>query len=63
MKKNSILKGPDEIMAVMRLPWAVICQMVEREGLPVKGLPDSPTLNLEDLAAWQAAQGEDRQWT
>jgi len=45
--------GPDEIMAVTGLSWPSILRLVDLEGLPVKGIPDHPTLTLEDLEVWE----------
>ncbi|MHB8156194.1 MAG: hypothetical protein ACYDEQ_02165 [Desulfocucumaceae bacterium] len=51
-----MLKGSEEIMAQLRLPWAVIMRLAEFEGLPLVWETEIPTLRLEELEHWQAKQ-------
>jgi hypothetical protein len=57
MNQSEILKGPEEIMERLRLPWPVIMQLWTSEGLPLVKAGGEFTLNLRALKRWQTKRG------
>jgi hypothetical protein len=48
--------GEQAIIDRLRLPWPAVWRLWRYERLPLVWVDGRPTLDAQDLAAWQAAQ-------
>jgi hypothetical protein len=47
-----MLRGEEQIMRYLKVPWAYIRRLADNEGLPLRWIDGVPTLHLESYDRW-----------